>query len=342
MKHDKKLDEMLMLYFFNELSEPKKKAFEIHLKECAHCQTELSKLKIMNSKLADTPDKVPTPELIEKVNMKIMAAIAPEPSNSLINKITDSFQEFYNSMLMAFTRPQYQFASMGATLIIGILIGKIWLSSGLQNDPEMLISLINRQSDLTAEQQSKFRNAFANYMIQSGDVELSELVQENPTDSQNDNMVMVNFKVKKDFALKGGLDNQAIQNMLRFSARHEKEPARRMRAVKLLSNSPQNKDIEETLIAVLLHDENESIRKEAMEAICQYNDSEESKDALKTVVLNDTSATLRIQAINFLKEIGSEDVIPIIALTSIRDNDEEVKNIAKNVLEELENSKSKE
>lgn len=332
MKHDKKLDEMLLLYFLDELSESEKRIFQLHLEECKDCRRKLHELEVMNEKLSSVPEIVPSDALLQRANREVLNKL--QAKTKKLSGFKERFRDLLDSVQVAFAHPQYQLITACLIFVLGLFVGKAWLSSDLLSDPELLLNFARRQ-DLTELDRDNLQKVFATYLLYSGDIEIADLMQKNEINNEN-GIVEVDFKVETGLALTGGLDDPAIQDMLMYSALHDKEAERRRRAVKLLSMAEPNKKIESTLTAVMLRDKNEEIRQKAAETLTVSGGSEQVTEAFKSVVLHDPSEKLRIMALEYLNNINQEGVIPVIALAASRDSSEIVRDRA---FEILENSK---
>ncbi len=336
MKHTKKCDEMLMLYYFDELDIRDAATFKKHLAQCAHCQAEYKRLQEVGDILAQAPEEVPTPTLMHRANAKIMERITVAEQHSLFFRIKQRFNHLIEKATTILAQPKYQLVGIGMAFVIGILVGKLWVSSDLRHDPQMLFNIVNSGATLTENERDYLKKTLANYMLQSGDIQVEDVLENVSTQTDESGMVEVGFKIERDFALKGGLDDPTIQNMLKYSALHDKNPERRKHAVRLLSNARPVKGIEETLSAVLLHDPEAEIRLQALQTLASYSAlSENSIEALKSVVLRDSSAILRRQAIEQLRTVKGDNVATVIALVSVRDKDSTVRAKAKDVLQDL-------
>jgi len=332
MKHNNKYSEMLMLYFFDELSEIEINIFKKHLSTCKQCQTELTQMQEMNNVLATEPIETPTKELIEKANLKIMAQINKTTKQSFTIKLKVLFEEFVDSFAQLFTQPRYQLSGMVATMLIGIVVGKIWFNNDIRNNPDMLMSLLSNNSSVASQNSQELNKNLANNMLQSGNIEVADLLSGNTTNK--DGVVQVSYKLKRDFEIKGGLDDPTIIDMLRYSAQHDNSDERRMRALNLLANTAKNDELQITLSSVLMHDKNKDIRLKSADLLKEFNLSKKSLEVFKSVVLHDTCPDIRIQAINTLHEKGQEESMGIIALAT-RDTDKNVRTYAKNVLKNM-------
>jgi hypothetical protein len=331
MKHNKKLDEMLLLYFLDELSEGERKIFQSHLEDCEKCRGKLHELEVMNEKLSSAPEVVPSDALLQRANQEVLNKIPVKTKK--LSGFKERLRDLLDSVVMAFAHPQYQLITACLIFVLGLFVGKAWLSSDLLSDPELLLNFARRQ-DLTELDRDNLQKAFATYLLYSGDIEIADLIQKNGANNES-GIVEVDFKVESSLPLTGGLDDPAIQDMLMYSALHDKGIERRRRAVKLLSMAEPNNKIESTLTAVMLRDKDEEIRQKAAEILVVLEGSEQLTEAFKSVVLNDPSEELRRTALEYLNNINQEGIIPVIALVASRDSSEVVRNRAVEILESL-------
>lgn len=330
MKTHKQFESMLMLYFHNELSAKDEAQFEKHLAECPECTGALRRMNDLKQALEHPSRPIPSPVLIERANAKVMRTIRQtkkRPFKWTFFGILDEIQDTLTGFL---AQPRYQLVSIGITFIIGIFVGKLWLSSGLRHDPGMLANFVNYQVALTDAEKEQLQKAMANYLIQSGGVEIADLIQSSPDDN---GMVEVNLKVDRDIAIKGGLDDPTILNMLQYSARHDQDRSRRLRAIKLLAKSPQNSRNESTMISVLLNDGDPEVRDQAMDALESYDLTHQIIDAFKTIALRDSSSEIRRRAVKELYQSADETIVPILALIATNDPDSTLRKTAQNYLD---------
>lgn len=338
MKTHKKFEDMLLLYFYDELNPGDTKLFENHLAECPKCSRELRRLKEMKTTLQNITQPVPDAALVERANIKVMQTIRQTRQRKLkwtISGILDDIQDTFTGI---FARPQYQLISIGITFILGVFVGKLWLSSGLRHDPGMLANFVNYQVALTDTEKDQLQKALANYLLQSGGIEVAELVQ-SPSDDNGDGLVEVNIKIDKDIAVKGGLDDPTILNMLQYSAIHEKDKTRRLRAIKLLTKTPQNSNNEATMISVLLNDSEQDLRVCALNTLKSYNLNPRIMDTYKTIALRDSSTDIRSAAMEQLYLNADESVIPILALIASNDSDTTLRKTAQKYLDKIVENK---
>ena len=338
MKTHKSFKDLLLLYFYDELNTRDTQIFKDHLANCSECSGELNRLNEMKSSLQNISVPVPSSVLVERANAKIMSMIRQSKQRKLKWTLAGVLDDIQDTITGIFARPQYQLISIGITFIIGIFVGKLWLSSGLRHDPGMLANFVNYQVALTDTEKNQFQKALANYLLKSGGIEVAELVQ-GPNDDDGDGMVEVNIKVDKDIALKGGLDDPTILNMLQYSATHEKDKTRRLRAIKLLSKTAQNPNNEATMISVILNDNEQEIRSFALGTLTSYNINTRIMDTFKTISLRDSSTEIRSAAMEQLYQNADETVVPILALIASNETDITLRNTAQKYLDEIVENK---
>ncbi len=334
MKQHKPYEDMLILFFYDELKPGDRKIFERHLETCAKCKNDLARLAVLKTSLKQIPKSVPTSALIERANMRIMNRIRQSRRVKISNKISNLIDDIQESLVSIFARPRYQLIAIGITFILGVFIGKLWLSSGLRNDPDMLANFVNYQASLTKTEKENLQKTMANYLLHSGGFEIADLIQGTPTDDK-DGIVEVNIKVERDLAVKGGLDDPTILNMLRYSALRDNDKARRLRAIKLLSKTPQNYYNESVMIAVVLNDPEKELRVHALKTLMSYTINDQILDTYKTIALRDRSNSLRSIAMEQLYNNADDTVIPILALIASNDENETIRNTAQKYLDEI-------
>lgn len=335
MRHESKYEEMLMLYHFGELSEMESRIFQNHLKTCPKCQQELSELQQMNSVLNLEPEKLPSMKLVEENNQKVMAKLTKEKATSGFANFKEFINELVDTFAQLFAQPKFQLSGMTATLLIGVLIGKVWMSSGLKNNPDMMIQLLSNNTEISAEQYNKFQKTLASTMLKSGNVEVEDFLGSD--NISEDGIMSVSYKLKNNFEVQGGLDDPTVRDMLLYAARKDENPTRRLRAIKMLSNIGMNEKIEETFNAVILHDTEDENRLRAAEILGGHDLNEKSLESFKSVALRDTCSEMRLKAIEVLKKQKADNVETVFAVMASRDRDEKVRAAAQEALGNMNN-----
>jgi len=338
MKHESKYEEMLMLFHFDELSEMETKIFQKHLKTCTKCQQELTEMQQMDNILGIQPEEMPSMELVERANAAIIKKLDAETKVSGFENIKSLFNEFVDSFAQLFAQPKFQLSGMAATMVIGILIGKVWLSTGLKSNPDMMIHLLSNNTELSAEQYQQFQNSLASSMLKSGNVEVEDFIMGDNT--SEDGIMSVSYKLKNNFEARGGLDDPMIRKTLRYAARQDENASIRMRAINLLSGIGVNEQIEETFSDVILHDTDADIRLKTANILSQHTLNDKTLESFKSVALKDTSSDMRLKAIDVLKSNKAENLETVLAVMATRDRDQKVKEYAQETLDTLNQMKN--
>jgi len=334
MKHDKHFDDLIMLYFYDELTEVERTGFKNHLDECPICQKELERLRIVKKRMACVPESIPISKLLAELNRRVMLEIAGGNRWPVWEKAKENIYELVETITVSLAKPRYQLITVGLTFLIGIFVGKLWLSSGLRHDPETLANLVNYNYRFTGSEKEDIQKAFAGYLLKSGGIEAADLLH-GDYGADSDGLIEVNVKVDKNMAIKGGLDDPTIQNMLMYAARHDQQAERRLRAVRLLGRILPNPDVDVTLVAVMLNDPDSSIRLLAAELLNSQATTEQCLEAYKSVALRDSSRILRKLALENLVKQGGQDIIPVLALVASRDGVPEIRDLARTALDHI-------
>jgi hypothetical protein len=334
MKHNKKFEELGLMDFYGELTAPEKALFELHLKKCPVCQAQRQQLEAMRQKIAQAPELKPTPVLLNRLNDAILDRIDRLDTVKERVPFKERLSQLAALLFGALARPRYQLVALMATFLVGVVVGKLWLSSGLRQHPDMLANIINYNYQLTSDERENLQKVMAGYLLRSNGIEINDLLQAG-TEGESDGIIAVNLKLSKDMALTGGLDDPTIQSLLMYAARQDADSVRRQRAVRLLTQAEPNPGIIQTLTAVMLHESWAETRLLAAKALQSQPTESEILEAFKVVALRDSSTPMRELALRRLIEHGSADVLPILALVTSREPDKEIRQIAQEALDQL-------
>ncbi|MCF7885596.1 MAG: HEAT repeat domain-containing protein [Candidatus Marinimicrobia bacterium] len=343
MKHNNKYNKMLTLYFYDELNAAEKEVFEEHLKSCEQCQLELEKMESLKTTLDSIPDKKPSAALLTRMNNKVMNRIEAKEESFLV-RVKDKLLDLKDRFSLIMAQPKYHLASIGIALFLGVIIGKIWLSTNLKNDPQAIRSFVSNTQAFSEEQEENFNKAFVDYVFKSDNIEVGKLLKNNKIETNENGIVNVNFELKRELSLKGGLDDPTIQKMLMYSAVHDSNPERREHAIKLLSHladkKHSNKYFAETFGAVLLRDSSITNRNLALEVLKDFKPNDKILEIFKTAALNDPNPEIRAESIQYLGNCkqASNNVRQVLAAVYLRDSTHTVKAAAKQALNSLKDN----
>lgn len=320
--------------FYGEITAPEKALYELHLQKCPICRAQKQKLEALRQKLAPLSAPKPTPALLNRLNDAILDQIDHLEAIKKRVPFKERLYQLANSVFGALAKPRYQLAALMATFLIGIVVGKLWLSSGLRRHPDMLANIINYNYQLTSDERENLQKVMAGYLLRSNGIEINDLLQTG-SEGESGGIVAVNLKLSKDMALTGGLDDPTIQSLLMYAARQDADSARRQRAVRLLIQAELNPGIVQTLTAVMLHESWAETRLLAAKALQSQPIEGEILEAYKAVALRDAEAGMRELALRRLIEHGTADVIPILALMTSRETDQQIQQLTQKALDQL-------
>jgi len=323
----------LLLYYYGELNGVRRLRVEEHVKECAYCR-EFLKQQNAFGKLLDK-DEVPqvSPLILERLNEQVIDRLTEEERD--VPELKKGFlTKVIGILYYPMSKPVYAFSSLLVMFVVGLIIGKIWMGSAILNDPGLLASLIESRSEMSREERDYLKKLVAGYFLGSKELEVKGVKEVKAGDSGN-GWIQVDFKINKEMNLTGGLDDPVILNVLRYSALYDRDPEKRVRAVRMLYLSKRFAENKEVFLAVLLNDKDPGPRVQALEAVTEFVGDEEVKEALKKVLLNDPDEKIRMQALDVLGKTGDRSLIPIFALVAYRDSSETLQMRAKEILAKL-------
>ncbi|HOV23436.1 MAG TPA: hypothetical protein PL107_04110 [Candidatus Marinimicrobia bacterium] len=327
MKHDKHFKELSILYFYNELSESERTDFKHHLDECQVCQAEIERLQIIAKKIDYATEPVPSARRLEALNKQVISKISSESRRPKLVNVKKYFEGMFETITIGLSRPRYQLIAASLILVIGIFIGRVGFRADLPKQPEILANFVNYNYKFTDPEKENIQKAFTNYLLKSGGIETADLLQSGYKTDQN-GLVEIYVRVKEDFAIKGGIDDPTIQNMLMYAARHNQDAEKRLLALRLLNQIEPNPIVDATFVAAMLHDNNESVRLFAAQLLEKRQMTKQIQEAFQLVALRDSSASLRKIALENLVNKAEQEVVPVLALVAARDESEEIRQMA--------------
>ncbi|MBL1214485.1 MAG: HEAT repeat domain-containing protein [Ignavibacteriae bacterium] len=283
----KKFEEIVQLYFLNELSEEKKIELENYILEDEEAKCEFESLRQLHSALVENrPKQIADDELYSMREQLLRNVKNIEPKISLTERIADWFSEIFYFNLQA--------AAGGiAALVIGVLIG-YFIFSNPAKEKFMGQSLDN----------------FNPHEIEKSGLNISNIrFSESFTDKGQIEFV---FDAVQPVKYKGSINDQTVQLLLAKALLTTKNPGVRIKTVNTLSSlnasSAQiDPKVKKALISSMLADENPAVRREALSAISNFKFDTEIRDAVLEVLEKDVNSGLRVLAINILADKKLED-----------------------------------
>jgi len=193
--------------------------------------------------------------------------------------------ELLQKLAGLFSTPARLAFSFAAVMLIGILIGSVFL---WKKDVTEIITATG-DSDITE--------------LSGDDVKISNLsfIDSDPSDGE----VEFTFEAVKPVYIKGKINDPKIQSILTYSMLNESNPGSRLNSINAMYNDQSlsfDKDVKDAIITVVMTDENPGIRREALKLMKKIPYNEEIKQAYLFVLTSDSSSGLRIEALNALIE----------------------------------------
>jgi hypothetical protein len=283
----KKFEELVQLYFLDELSEDKKIELENYILEDEEAKNEFESLRQLHSALVENrPKPVADDELFSMREQLLRNVKNIEPKISVTERISDWFTEIFYF--------NYQAAAGGiAAVVIGVLIGYFVFSNPAE---EKFIgqSLDNFNPQEIEDKGLNISNIrFSDSFSDEGQIEFM-------------------FDAVKPVKYKGSLNDQTVQLLLAKALLTTKNPGVRIKTVNTLSSLNESSTqldpkVKKALISSMLVDENPAVRREALSAISKFNFDAEIRDAVLEVLEKDDNSGLRVLAINILADKKLED-----------------------------------
>jgi hypothetical protein len=276
----KSLQELVQLYFYDELSPSDKQRVEDMLASSAEWRAELDELKKLHRLMIQhmTPDV--SDQLLQEARSELRAAIRIERARQ---PWTQRFAEFFGESVFV----EYRLVFGGvATLALGFLLGyAIFATPGSDHGPSL------------------FSQASSSSVIDQGEPLLTNVrfVER----GSKDGTVELTFDAVTPIRVKGNINDDRITKVLARAMLNEQNPGVRLRSVSTFSDQSRiqrstEKEVKSSLIAVIKYDENRGVRKEALKALQKFPVDDDIVEAILFVLKNEKHTGMRIAAINFL------------------------------------------
>ncbi len=321
MKTCKNYQEKLVLYLYNELTEPERKDLAKHLQSCADCQEELSQLQLVHETIPQHP-----PELPEEATLQLLR-------NSISGRIRGQRQKRIGaprSMASIFQpAPLLKFGLALFIFTAGFFTGTRF---GIRESNQDFSAL---EPLLTANQQ-----------IQSGSSEINPLLagikklQYDPKTGS----IEVYYTTVNEVYLEGKMENPTVRNMLRKAILEEGNPAVRLHAVKVVKSIAEKEvsiesEIIEALTLLIGKEQNVGVRLKVLKVLKALLPNPFVKIIIFRVLLHDPNPALRIEAMDaILKTKLSKEDVNIFRKVAKQDSNTYIISQAKRVIENFEKS----
>jgi hypothetical protein len=277
MKSCKKFQKKLPLYVYNELAGLELAELEAHLQVCAACRVRLEAVRATLGFIPPQPDFEPPAELL------------PAFRNLLSQRLRTARPPFARFTFFH-ARPVFQLGFATLLVLLGFFLGR-WQTMPKSANGNALL-----QQLLAASQPIHFSNGQLSPFL--GQIERIRMQPET-------GLIEIEYQTVNDVAVRGNLENAAIQQLLQQALQEESNQAVRLHAVKALgglTTAPLNLNVEiiDALIGLLKKEENAGVRLQILRVLKSIPFDEKIKNILVQILLYDKNEALRIEAFKAL------------------------------------------
>jgi len=312
MKQCKKYQQWIWLNVYDELNEVEKKLLDEHIQVCAECLLDFEEAKQTKALLDKKIQRQPTALLLKEnraeLHQRLLLATQPKLKSAWIKKI-------WQFVSLDFS-PTLRFSTALAMLLIGILIGNMFVSKITQKDfSDQALPFLPNLNVTGVES--------INY-------------------DQETNQVSMKLHTMKQLTIQGDMDSPEIKHLLANSLLNEERPNIRLKTVAALSMTKSfDQQVVKALIEVLENDENPGIRLKAIKLLTTIPFNTSIKNlitkVLIRVLLKEKNSAIRNEAIDGLTKLKNGSVEPFIYNAARNDSSEYVRSKAALILQRTEN-----
>jgi hypothetical protein len=267
----------ITLLLYDELPEGARPELEAHLRECADCQNAFESENAMHTSFAEDTASwdVPSDLLVES-----RRALADE-----LDRI-EKKRSWWRMPAFSVVFTPMRLLESAALVAMGLALG---------------VYVSNQQVRVTPPVQPAQDNQAA--IPQNGTISNLQVVNSDPSTGQ----VELAGQVSQPIRFQGRTQDGTVRQLLFNALRDAENPGSRLKAVEVLSQTPNDETVEEALINALVYDEDPGVRSRALEGLRQFADEQHVRAAFMHSLQNDDNAGIRIDAINALLEHNAKD-----------------------------------
>ncbi len=146
------------------------------------------------------------------------------------------------------------------------------------------------------------------------------------------------FQTNEDLQVKGGLDDQNVQQLLYYFLLNDENTGNRLKAVQMVKELEPHKETMLVLISSMLSDENPGVRLKSARLLQDYEPSKLLLEACQKVLLEDSNEAVRQEALGILARYPSQTMIPTLRVVGLMDENVFIRNQAKAIVTALKDS----
>ncbi|MGC8792485.1 MAG: HEAT repeat domain-containing protein [Bryobacteraceae bacterium] len=153
---------------------------------------------------------------------------------------------------------------------------------------------------------------------------------------ESDGRVRIGLEERRQFVLRGRVDEEPIQRWLLAAAREAADPGLRLDSLELLRTRARQEPVRRALLEAVQRDPNAGVRMKALDALKPLATEAEVRDTLARVLLSDENPGVRIQAIDLLiEQRRRNELVGVLQQVIHRENNDYVRLRCRQALEEL-------
>jgi hypothetical protein len=289
--------ENILLFVYNELPDDARYELETHVARCADCATELKATRVFHATLSSLPVEEPTPNLVAASRMRLQEALEDAEQGGIWQKLTFDPWAWLRQM-------RFSPALSAALLVFGFAAGVVTMYSILGVRPSNTAQIADSAPSVP---------------VQASISGIRSIIQEPGSDK-----VSIKYDATTTQQTEGSLNDQRIQQLLRFAARNNYNSGVRMDSVDLLTQKPDDTRVREALLYALRYDSNPGVRLKALEGLSSYvKDDVRVRDTLLEALMNDSNAGVRTRALQLLEPVRADSSVRAV-LQRLAENDKNV------------------
>lgn len=303
----KRMEELLALYLYDELSTEERAGVETHLTTCSTCSTSAEELRRLRTALDARPPLEPSPELQVRCRFELEEALDRE---------TSGWRGLVRSGFGLWPMgAAFRVTTALAVLLVGFSLG--WT--------------LRQQAAPAATPQGGESAAWMGADLSNLRINGISRVTPDPQTG----VVHITLDAERRLSLEGSLDDPRIQQVLLYAMKNYDNPGIRHDTLEILRRHGANPTVRETLLYALRTDPNDGVRLKALQAVRELDWSPEVRQVILDSLKKDTNAGVRVAAINLLLEHADEEVIPALAELATQDTNPYVRLKCSNAIREM-------
>lgn len=307
--NEKKYNELMQIYFLNEITEKEKIELENYLLENNLAKKQFEEMKKLQRTLAENRPAPLSDKVLDESRQLLLRKLKEEVSKkSRIVQMADSLINFFSL--------NYKYAVSGASMMaMGFLFGYLFFAPG------------NLQTPLKLKNQ----NQFDLDKIREGGVDISNIRFNDQFGESG--KIEFSFNAVKPVTYEGNLKDELTLKLLAMALVSSENPGVRLRSLNTIAsqtikNIKPDIKVKSSMITAVKTDPNAAVRKEALNVLMKYPYDDQIRDAFLFVLQKDKNSGMRVSAINALADLKQQG-------NSI---DDEIKNVLNKQAETAEDN----